>query len=47
VPEEVGVGIVVLSTHLDWEGEPVGREVRLRPDEGVVVRLQGEIGAPA
>jgi alpha-glucosidase len=40
VPEEIGVGSVVLSTHLDWEGEPIGREVRLRGDEGVVIRLQ-------
>jgi alpha-glucosidase len=40
VPEEVGPGTVVLSTHLDWEAEPVGREVRLRGDEGVVIRLQ-------
>jgi len=45
VPEEIGVGIVVLSTHLDWEGEPVGREVRLRGDEGVVIRLQAGHGA--
>jgi alpha-glucosidase len=42
VPEGVGVGIVVLSTHLDWEGEPIGREVRLRADEGVIIRLQGD-----
>jgi alpha-glucosidase len=41
VPDGTGVGIVVLSTHLDWEGEPAGREVRLRADEGVVIRLQG------
>ena len=40
VPEGIGVGIVVLSTHLDWEGEPIGREVRLRADEGVIIRLQ-------
>ena len=40
VPEGVGPGTVVLSTHLDREGEPVARDVRLRPDEGVIIRLQ-------
>jgi len=29
---------VMLSTFLDREGEPVGRSVRLRPDEGVILR---------
>jgi alpha-glucosidase len=29
---------VMLSTYLDREGEPVGRSVRLRPDEGVILR---------
>lgn len=41
VPDEVGPGTVALSTHLDREADPVGRDVRLRPDEGVVIRLQG------
>lgn len=31
-------GRVVLSTHLDRE-EGVGKRLHLRPDEGVVVRL--------
>jgi alpha-glucosidase len=33
-----GSGVILLSTHLDREGEPV-REIALRPDEGVIVRL--------
>ncbi len=32
-------GTVVLSTHPDRDGEPVGGDLPLRPDEGVVVRL--------
>ena len=32
-------GEIVLSTGLDREGEPVGRSLRLRADEGCVVRL--------
>jgi alpha-glucosidase len=32
-------GTILLSTHLDRGGERVARLVRLRPDEGVVVRL--------
>lgn len=48
VPDDIGVGTVALSTHLDREGEPVGRAVRLRPDEGVVIRLQAGLeGDPA
>jgi alpha-glucosidase len=39
VPDSVTPGSVALSTHLDREGEPVTRGLRLRPDEGVVVRL--------
>ena len=39
-PEGMGAGVIALSTHLDRDGEPVGRQVRLRPDEGLVVRLQ-------
>jgi alpha-glucosidase len=33
------VGTVALTTHLDREGEDVRDTVKLRPDEGVVVRL--------
>jgi len=40
LPENAPAGTVALSTYLDREGEPVGREVRLRPDEGVVIRLR-------
>jgi alpha-glucosidase len=38
MPDGIG-GMVVLSTHLDREGQPVEDTVRLRPDEGVVVKL--------
>ncbi len=41
-PAEFLGGTVALSTHLDREGELVGREVRLHPDEGVVIRLRKE-----
>lgn len=40
VPEGIGAGTVAVSTYLDREGEPVGREVSLRPDEGIVIRLE-------
>ena len=40
LPDGIGVGTVSVSTRLDREGDPVARELRLRPDEGVVVRLQ-------
>lgn len=33
-------GNVILSTHLDRDGEAMGDAVELRPDEGVVVRLR-------
>jgi alpha-glucosidase len=36
-----GHGEVVLSTALDRDGEKVARNVRLRPYEGLVVRLSG------
>jgi alpha-glucosidase len=39
VPDTMPPGSVALSTHLDREGEPLGRELHLRPDEGLVVRL--------
>ena len=32
---------VVLSTHLDREGEPVETTLALRPDEGVVLQVEG------
>jgi len=32
-------GSILLSTHLDREGETLGREIALRPDEGIIVRL--------
>lgn len=32
-------GTIALSTHLDRAGESVGEELRLRADEGVIVRL--------
>jgi alpha-glucosidase len=32
-------GPIVLSTHLDREGDAAAGEVTLRPDEGVVIRL--------
>ncbi|MFZ2491969.1 MAG: alpha-amylase family glycosyl hydrolase [Thermoanaerobaculia bacterium] len=33
-------GTIVLSTHLDREGEAVARSIALRGDEGVIVRLR-------
>ena len=38
-------GRVLLSTHLDREGEPVGRELTLRADEGLVIAVAP--GGPA
>jgi alpha-glucosidase len=35
-------GRVVLSTHMDREGEPVGAEIALRADEGVILALAPE-----
>ena len=32
-------GRILLSTHLDREGEPVGRELALRADEGVIIAV--------
>ena len=32
-------GQIILSTHLDREGEPTGPSLNLRPDEGVVITL--------
>jgi len=34
-------GQVVLSTHLDREGERASDKVELRGDEGVVLRIEG------
>ena len=34
-------GRIALSTHMDRRGERVGREVALRADEGVVIKLTG------
>jgi alpha-glucosidase len=42
VPAPLRGGRVVLSTHLDRAGEPVPGAVRLRPDEGVIIRLSTE-----
>ena len=36
-------GNVALSTRLDREGEPTGGTLALRPDEGVVVRLERKV----
>jgi alpha-glucosidase len=36
-------GSVALSTRLDREGEPTGGTLALRPDEGVVVRLERKV----
>jgi len=43
-PQEVsavGRGRIALSTHLDRDGDDVGATLALRPDEGVVVALDG------
>jgi hypothetical protein len=34
-------GRIALSTHLDRQGEEVGRELALRADEGVVIEPAG------
>jgi alpha-glucosidase len=39
LPEQAQAGTMALSTHLDREGERVTGTLSLRPDEGVVVRL--------
>ncbi|HEX2189083.1 MAG TPA: alpha-amylase family glycosyl hydrolase [Longimicrobiaceae bacterium] len=39
-------GVVAVSTHLDREGERVESDVRLRPDEGVLIRLHGGQAPP-
>jgi alpha-glucosidase len=39
-------GRVVLSTHLDREGEPVAGAVRVRPNEGLVVEAGGAASNP-
>jgi alpha-glucosidase len=43
LPSSFDSGHVLLSTHLDHAGKPVGGEVDLRADEGVIV----ELAAPA
>jgi hypothetical protein len=40
-------GRVALSTHLDRAGEPVGGEVALRADEGVVIEVTPAVAAAA
>ena len=40
VPPEYAGGTLAVSTHLDREGEATGSDIRLRADEGVVVRLK-------
>ena len=42
LPEGHPEGTIALGTHLDRANEPVGRELALRPNEGVIVRLNGE-----
>jgi len=39
-------GTIVLSTHLDREGQPVAGVISLRAEEGVIVRLDEGPGAP-
>jgi alpha-glucosidase len=41
-PDESPNGVIALSTYPDRTGEPVCRDVQLRPDEGVVIRLHRE-----
>ncbi|HEX2090795.1 MAG TPA: alpha-amylase family glycosyl hydrolase [Longimicrobiaceae bacterium] len=45
-PERAREGTIALSTHLDRGGERVSGELRLRGDEGVLVRLREEPSAP-
>jgi len=39
-PPGAAPGRIALSTHLDREGEEVSDTLALRPDEGVIVRLE-------
>jgi alpha-glucosidase len=39
LPKAPGSGEIVLSSHLDRAGESVAAALRLRPDEGVIVRV--------
>ena len=38
---KIPAGHVVLSTHLDRDGETVSGQLRLRPNEGVIVEANG------
>ena len=40
-PDLPAAGRVLLSTHLDRDGEAVAGRVELRPDEGVIVEVAG------
>ena len=37
LPPDRGAGRILLSTHLDRDGEAVGREIGLRPNEGLIL----------
>ena len=39
LPEDARSGEMLLSTHLDRDGEPTGPAVAIRPDEGVIIKL--------
>jgi alpha-glucosidase len=43
LPDDLGQGRIVLSTHLDREGESLGGELALRSDEGIVAELEPEV----
>jgi len=40
LPADSAQGTLLLSTHLDREGEPVSGSADLRPAEGVIIRLR-------
>ncbi len=40
LPEDAGEGRILISTCLDRDGERVGSEVAIRPDEGVIIEVQ-------
>jgi alpha-glucosidase len=41
ITHRVDSGRIVLSTHLDRDDEPIGRQLALRPCEGVVIASGG------
>jgi alpha-glucosidase len=40
LPEDAGSGEMLLSTHLDREGERIGSSIEIRRDEGIIIKLE-------